>query len=119
MCRVLRVHPSGFYAWVKKPESDRSIEDRRLLVQIRKLFIASGGTYGSPWVHRDLKDLGEQCSVHRVARLMQQDGLRAEIGYKRRWNGSGSPSKVVPNRLNREFAVDRPNQAWVGDISAP
>jgi len=29
MCRVLRVHPSGFYAWLKNPLSKRSAEDQR------------------------------------------------------------------------------------------
>ena len=83
MCRVLGVQRSGFYAWMNQPLSKRAKEDQRLVQQIRKLFIASGGTYGSPWIHRDLKDLGEGCSVHRVARLMRQNSLRAQIGYRR------------------------------------
>ena len=29
MCHVLRVHPSGFYAWLKHPLSKRAIEDKR------------------------------------------------------------------------------------------
>ena len=102
---------------MKQPLSNRAKEDQRLVQQIRKLFIASGGTYGSPWIHRDLKDLGAGCSVHRVARLMRQSGLRAQIGYRRRWIAGGRPARVAPNRLNREFTVDRPNQAWVGDIT--
>jgi putative transposase len=117
MCRVLRVHPSGFYAWLKQPTSQRAKEDERLLQQIRASFIASGGTYGSPWIHRDLKDNGETCSVHRVARLMRQNRLRAQIGYKRRYISGGRPAKVAPNRLNRIFQTSAPNQAWVGDIT--
>ena len=29
MCRMLRVHPSGFYAWLKKPFSKRAVEDKQ------------------------------------------------------------------------------------------
>jgi putative transposase len=117
MCRVLRVERSGFYAWLRHPVSARAHEDARLLRIIQELFTASGGTYGSPWIHRDLLELGETCSVHRVARLMRQASLRAQIGYKRRWIPAGLPARVAPNRLNRVFTVDAPNQVWVGDIT--
>lgn len=56
MCHVFKIHRSGYYAWLKKPLSDRSIEDIRLLEPIRECHIASGGTYGSPWIHRHLRD---------------------------------------------------------------
>jgi putative transposase len=117
MCRVLRVHPSGFYAWLKKPLSDRAIEDERLLKLIQSSFIASGGTYGSPMIHQDLREQGERCGVHRVARIMRQAGIRAEIGYKRRSFKGGKPAVVADNRLNRQFTVDEPDRAWVTDIT--
>jgi len=33
MCRTLEVGSSGFYAWLKRPESPRSLENRRLLME--------------------------------------------------------------------------------------
>ena len=84
MCRVLKLHHSGFYAWLHKPLSDKAIEDQRLLKLITAAYVASGATYGSPWIHRDLLDLGGVCSVHRVAKLMRKHKLKAQIGYKRR-----------------------------------
>ncbi len=48
MCRVLRVHPSGFYARLNKPLSDRAIEDQRLTTLIKASYVASGGTYDTP-----------------------------------------------------------------------
>ena len=117
MWRVVRVQRSGFYTWLKKPLSNRAIDDQRLARQTRKLFISSGGTYGSRWIHRDLKELGQGCRVHRVARLMRINGMRAQIGYKRRWIRSGQPARVAPNRLNPEFSVEAPNQTWVGDFT--
>lgn len=70
MCRVLQVARSGFYQWVQKPMSDRALEDERLLVLIRDSYTASGKVYGSPRVFGDLREAGEQCGKHRVARLM-------------------------------------------------
>jgi putative transposase len=69
LCRVLDVAPSGYYAWLKQPLSNRAREDTRLLRLIRASFIASQGIYGAPRVFLDLREAGETCSKHRVARL--------------------------------------------------
>ena len=71
MCRVLEVTPSGYYAWLKQPQSQRAAENARLLKLIRASFDASNGIYGSPRVFLDLREAGETCSKHRVARLMR------------------------------------------------
>jgi putative transposase len=117
MCRVFGVHPSGFYAWLQKPLSNRAMEDRRLLALIQQFHISSGGTYGSPWIHQDLREVGERCSVHRVARIMRENQIRAVIGYKRRYIKGGKPANVADNHLQREFTVSEPNTVWVTDIT--
>jgi len=71
MCRVLDVAPSGHYEWLKRPVSDHAAEDARLLRLIRKSFVSSRGIYGAPRVLLDLREAGETCSKHRVARLMR------------------------------------------------
>jgi putative transposase len=117
MCRVLQVARSGFYQWVQKPMSDRALEDDRLLVLIRDSYTASGKVYGSPRVFGDLREAGEQCGKHRVARLMRAHQIKAIRGYKAPRRIAGRPSIVSPNRLNREFTVQAPDQAWVTDIT--
>ena len=117
MCRVLEVAPSGYYAWLKQPLSNRAQEDARLLRLIRASFIASQGIYGAPRVFLDLREAGETCSKHRVARLMRENGLRAVHGYRtRRW-AVGKPAVLIPNLLQRRFTVSRPNRVWVTDIT--
>lgn len=118
MCRVLQVAPSGFYAWIHKPLSVRAREDRRLLSLIRASHAASGGICGSPRVFLDLREAGETCGRHRVARIMRKHGLRGVQGYKvPRGVGGGPPSLLAPNRLQRQFTVERPDKAWVTDIT--
>ncbi len=117
MCRVFKVHFSGFYAWLNKPLSDRALEDQRLLKLIKQFYSASGGTYGSPWIHRDLREAGETCSVHRVARVMRENKIRAQIGYRRRYIKGGKPANVAANVLDRNFSPEEPNKAWVSDIT--
>jgi hypothetical protein len=82
MCRVLGVAPSGYYKWLQHPVSNRGQEDARLLRLIRASFVASHGIYGAPRVFLDLREAGETCSKHRVARLMREANLRALHGYR-------------------------------------
>lgn len=97
--------------------SDRVLEDERLLVLIRDSYAASGKVYGSPRVFGDLREAGEQCGKHRVARLMRAHQIKAVRGYKAPRRIAGRPSIVSPNRLKREFTVQAPDQAWVTDIT--
>lgn len=118
MCRVLAVSPAGYYAWRKRPESARTREDRRLLVQIRAFHSRSQRNYGSPRITRDLWAAGERCGENRVARLMRAEGIRAK--RVKRWRATTNSKHSWPvanNVLNRDFQVSAPNQVWAGDIT--
>ena len=83
MCRVLEVSRSGFYEWLRHPLSNRAREDQRLLRLIRASHAASHGVYGAPRIFLDLREAGETCSKHRVARLMRDHQIKANYGYRR------------------------------------
>ncbi len=117
MCHVLSVHPSGFYAWLHKPLSNRAIEDQRLLGVIRSSYAASGGVYGARRVLLDLREIGEVCGIHRVEKIMKAHKIKALRGYKAPRPITGRPSIIAPNILNREFTVSQPDQTWVTDIT--
>jgi putative transposase len=117
MCRILGVAPSGYYEWLTHPISNRAQEDARLLPLIRASFTASQGIYGAKRVFLDLREAGETCSQHRVARLMRVNQLCALHGHRmRRWS-VGKPAVLIPNLLPRQFTVTRRNKAWVTDIT--
>ena len=118
MCRVLAVHFSGFYAWLKEPLSPRALEDVRQTDLIQQAWADSGKVYGYRKLTDDLRDAGETCSENRVARLASMAGITAQIGYKRRPGGyGGKPSVVANNTLDRQFEVDAPDTVWVTDIT--
>jgi putative transposase len=117
VCRVLEVPSSGYYDWCLHPLSYRAQEDVRLLRLIRASFTASHGIYGAPRVFLDLREAGETCSKHRVARLMRENNLRTLHGYRTRGWKVGKPSVLIPNLLQRRFTVTRPNTVWVTDIT--
>jgi len=118
LCRCLSVSRPGFYAWRRRPPSERAREDERLKVEIQTSHTASRGTYRSGRIQCDLRDLGRRVSRKRVARLMKDLGIEGR--HKRRYRATtdsrhGSP--VAPNVLMREFEVDAPNTAWATDIT--
>lgn len=118
LCRCLRVTPSGFYAWRRRPESTRSREDRRLKVLIQTSFKAGRGYYGSPRVHDDLTEWQERVSRKRVIRLMQEEGLKARIRKRYKvTTDSDHDQPIAANLLQQEFTAERPNQRWVGDTT--
>jgi len=48
--------------------------------------------------------------VNRVAKIMRQHKLRAQIDYKRRHIKGGKTSRIADNWLARQFNVPKPNQ---------
>ena len=61
MCRMLMVHFSGFYAWLKEPLSLRAQEDARQTDLIQQAWADSSKVYGYRKLHDDLLDAGEIC----------------------------------------------------------
>ncbi len=117
MCRVLGLHRSGYYAWLRSGASVRAREDQRLLGLIKHHWLASGAVYGYRKITLDLREAGEHCSRHRALRLMKNEGLRAQVGYGSKPRHRGGPVGTVKNVLDRDFAPDAPNQTWVTDIT--
>ena len=105
LCNVLGVNRSGFYAWLNDPISRRAQDDARPLRLIRASVKASHGVYGSPRVFLDLREAGETCSKHRVARLMRVNQTRALHGYRTRHYAVGMPAAAFPDLVKRNFNV--------------
>ena len=79
MCRALGVSRSGYYAWRRKPVSDREKENQKLAAAIRDIHEWSRNTYGSPRVHAELRDRGYRIGRNRVARLMREQKIRSKV----------------------------------------
>ncbi|MDM3002523.1 IS3 family transposase [Citrobacter sp. CK188] len=117
LCRVLNVHPSGFYTWLQQPHSPRHQADLRLTGQIKQFWLESGCVYGYRKIHLDLRDSGQQCGINRVWRLMKLAGIKAQVGYRSPRAHKGEANFVTPNRLQRQFNPDAPDERWVTDIT--
>jgi putative transposase len=118
MCPVLEVSVSGYYAWSKRPPSQRSREDAHLAEKVKTAFQANRRVYGSPRIHGELHAQGIHCARKRVARLMREQGLFAQRPRHRRVTTKSEPDALVaPNLLQRDFSADQPNTKWVADTT--
>ena len=121
MCRVLEVSPSGFYAWKDRPASKRARANERLKLEIRAVHRWSERRYGAIKVHKELRAQGVECGHNRVARLMQQDGMRSKRSRKFRvTTNSDHRFPVARNELLRKFDLSMNKEAdrvWASDIT--
>lgn len=118
-CRVLDVSRSGYYAWLTRPVCPRRQRHQELAMKVRRAHADSRRNYGSPRVQKALAADNERVSLNTVARLMREQGLRAKTKRKfvPRTTDSAHNRPIAPNLLDRDFAADRPNRKWAGDIT--
>ena len=115
---MLEVSASGYYAWRHRKPSRRSNEDSTLLLAILVIFAEMRRLYGSPRIHKELRDRDHWVSRKRVERLMRLKGLRAKQAKKfKATTDSKHDHPVAANVLERDFEIDVPNARWAADIT--
>lgn len=117
ICGALGVSRSGYYAWLNRPRSARSLADEVLGSQVRQSFMGSDRTYGARRVWHDVLELGHRCGLHRIERLMRAQALRARPRRRGLPKDHGQRSAIADNVLDRQFQADAPNQKWVADFT--
>jgi len=115
---MLSVSRSGYYAWLRRPQSERKREERTLLPLIRMIYARSREKYGSPRIADSLCDEGYSAGKSRIARIMRDNGIQARGKRKfRMTTNSRHNHPVAENLLARRFTVACPNAVWVADIT--
>lgn len=109
---------SGYYDWAKRLPSERAREDVELSERIHVIHARSRRTYGSPRVHRSLKQIGINVGEKRVARLMRENGLKGRVvTVTRRAPSLRKFQQDGENlRLGESFPTDC-NEQWVADLT--
>lgn len=117
MAKVLKVSRAGYYKFIHRTESKTKKQNRELVEKIVTIYQEKRKVYGSPRIHRDLKEMGEHCSRRRVAKLMQQNGIQAKTRRKWRTTKKAVNPAIAPNLLNQNFIVTEQNKVWLGDVT--
>ena len=123
LCKLVNVKRSSYYFWCSNAEKRilSAKQEAELLIKIRKVFLDSKKTYGSPRVWRQLLRDGVSCSKDQVAKIMRKNSLiSVHFKRKRRFTTTTDSTKTLkpaPNLLKQNFSCSAPNQKWVGDVT--
>lgn len=119
LCQALGLSRSGYYHWLNRPESCRAQANREVAAKISVLHEENRRCYGSPRITHALRRQGLTIGKNRVARLMRTHGIRAKSkrAFRPRTTDSRHAERIAPNRLKQLPSLNRPDQAWVADIT--
>jgi putative transposase len=118
LCQVLGVSASGYYGWLKRPESPRQREDTRLAVEIKAAHKRNRGSYGPERLQADLAEHGIHVGVHRIKRIRKEQDIHCK--QKRKFKATTNSNHSLPvaeNLLPKNFETKAPNQVWVTDLT--
>ena len=116
VCRLLEVSRSGYYEWLGRKPSLRRQKDQELkrrLLSLHQRYPALGLDSLYHLIRPQLS-----CSRKRIHRLMYEMNISStrRRAYKATTN-SRHAHPIAPNLLARRFSFDKPDTAWVGDIT--
>ena len=119
LCDTLGVNRSSFYAWERRPPSDRALSDAWLLEQIREIWEANRKVYGARRIHAELRlARGVNVSRKRVERLMREAGISGLVRRRRRGTTIRVPGvRVADDLVQRGFTPQAANILWCADIT--
>ena len=119
LCALLDVARSGYQHWrALKGESQRQLEDARLVVAIKAAHQRGRGIYGPKIIRTELAEQGMLAGLNRIRRLSKLHGIRCTHKKKFRvTTDSKHQLPIAPNLLDRQFTCTAPNRVWVGDIT--
>jgi len=123
ICRVLPIAPSSYRAHAAarldpSQLSPRAKRDAALCEKIRRVFAENFSVYGARKVWRQLRREGEAVARCTVERLMRGMGLRGAVrGKSVKTTVSDKATPCPKDKVNRQFAADRPNRLWVADFT--
>lgn len=118
LCDALRVSRCGYYAWARRAPSARERANQALLGKIQDVHRQHRQTCGADKTWVLLTQQGIRCGRHRVARLRRTNGIEAIRMKRFRASYAARNSQPMANNvLDRQFAVNHADRAWVTDTT--
>src|SRR5699024_10614706 len=111
LCEVADIARSSYYKWLNRTPSEREIQNKKIIKDMRKIHEKVKGIYGyrrmTININRRLKKTFNEKRIHR---LMKVAGIECVIRRKEKPYTHSPPKHIAENLLNREFKADKPNE---------
>lgn len=116
ICCAFDVAPSSYYEY-RQREQKPDVERLLLRSKIKELFRLSRNSAGARSLMGMMRELGYRIGRFKVGRLMEEANLVCKQPGPHKYKLAEVERVDIPNRLDRQFDVEAPDQVWCGDIS--
>ena len=116
-CDALGVAHGTFHNHQKRGKGKNYLHEKRkkeLLPEIQKIDQEFQHIYGANKITAELRNRGFNASKNTILKIMEEEHIRSLRMDKHYHAFLNSEKKNV---LNRKFNIDKPNQAWVSDVT--
>ena len=120
LCSVMKVGRSSYYEYNSNVSYQVSSYEQHKRQQIKKIFEIHKGRYGSRRIKKELEaDSLNTIGRSQISRLMKAQKLKAiqPKSFVPKTTDSKQTTKPAPNLLKEIETINRPGEAWVGDIT--
>ena len=118
LCQYLKVNRSAYYKWQNRKQSEREIENEKIVEWIKELYEEQDGILGYRQMTITInRKHNVKYNKKRIRRLMQILHLKSVCRKKRYNHIKSTPEITAENILNRDFHADKPNEKWLTDVT--
>lgn len=115
LLKLAKIKRSTFYYFLKSiRRPDKYEVEKELILQI---YDEHQGRYGYRRIQLELRNRGYLINHKTVQKLMNQLNLKSVVRIKKYRSFKGNIGKTAPNRLERNFKANQPNEKWVTDVT--
>lgn len=118
LLRRLDIVPNAYYNYLKNRKASFRNARNHIFERIRAIYHEHGGIVGHRMMQVLLCREGIKLSKTTVHNYMNtQLDLHSIVRRKKPGYSRGTPHKIVPNHLGRDFTASKPNRKWCVDFT--
>lgn len=119
MLKVFGVSRGGYYTWLRRRPSKRQIESLKIETTVKAAHERTHGTYGPERLQTELAKVdGIAIGRDRLKYIRRKLGIKCkQVKRFKTTTNSKHKHPVAANLLEQNFAVTRPGEVWVADIT--